>query len=105
VQRGALVRGVERLATAASLDVDRVAGLDEGGDVGDRVVHRVSIAVALDVQGLVQVHRIRRVDGDELDVGAVELGQARVLRRLQGRGDHLGRELRRDLQLTPDLLQ
>ncbi len=78
VQRGALVRCVQGLAPLARLEVDRVAGLDERGDVGDRVVHGVAVAVALDVQRLVEIHRVRRIDRDELDLGPVQLRQPRV---------------------------
>jgi hypothetical protein len=105
VQRRALVRRVQRLAAPARLEVDRVTGLHERRDVRDRVVHGVAVAGAFDVQGLVEVHRVRRVDRDELDVGPVQLRQPRVLhRRQRGRGD-LGRELGRDLELAPDGLQ
>ncbi len=83
VQRRALVRRVERLAALARLDVDRVAGLHERRDVGDRVVHGVAVAVALDVQRLVEIHRVRRIDRDELDLGPVQLGQPRVRGRRQ----------------------
>ena len=78
VQRDLGVGAVERLAAPVRLDVDRVARRDERRDVGDRVVHDVAVAVALEVQRLVEVHRRRRVDRDERDVGAVELGQPRV---------------------------
>ena len=59
------------------LEVDRVAGRDERGDVGDRVVHDVPVAVAREVHRLVEVARAGRVDRHERDVGAVQLGQPR----------------------------
>ena len=55
VQRHLGVGAVQRLAAAVRLEVDRVAGGDERGDVGDRVVHDVPAAVALEVQRLVEV--------------------------------------------------
>ena len=67
VQLDALVGAVDRLATAAGLGVDGTSGADEGRHVGDGVAHPVAVAVALDRHGLVEVHRGRRVDGDERD--------------------------------------
>ena len=55
VQRDLRVGAVQRLAAPVGLDVDRVAGRDERGDVGDRVVHDVAVTVALEVQRLVEV--------------------------------------------------
>ena len=74
VERHLGVRAVERLPAAVRLLVDRVAGRDEGGDVGDRVVDDVAVAVPLEVQCLVEVAGGRRVDREQLEVGAVQAG-------------------------------
>jgi len=78
MQRGLGVGAVQGFAAAMGFETDRISGRDECGDVGDRVVHTVTVSVALDEHGLVQVHRIRRIDGDESDIGAVLVGQARI---------------------------
>ena len=69
------------------LQVDRVARRDERRDVGDRVVDDVAVAVALDVQRLVEVHRRRRVDRDE------RAGRSGRGRAAAGRGRGRGRRL------------
>ena len=74
VQRHPAVGAVQRLAAAVRLQVDRVAGGDERRQVGDGVVQHVAVAVALEVQGLVEVLGAGRVDGDQRQVGAVEVG-------------------------------
>ena len=43
------------------------AGRDEGGDVGDRVVDEEDVAAPLEVQRLVEILRVGRVDSDEWD--------------------------------------
>ena len=84
------------------LEVDRVARRDERREVGDRVVDDVAVAVAHDVHRLVEVHRRRRVDRHEGQVGPVEVGHPRGGgRRLGGRHHVLG-ELGRDLELLLD---
>ena len=102
VQRHLGVGAVERLAATVRLDVDGVAGADEGRHVGDGVVHEVALAVTLDVQRLVEVHRPHRVDRHERDLGAVELRQPRA-RRCGGRSLlHLRREGRGHPELVLD---
>jgi hypothetical protein len=78
MQRDLVLGAVQRLAAAVGLQVDRIAGSDEGGDVGDRVMQHVAVAVARDVQGLVQVHRAGRIDRDEGNVVAILGGQSRM---------------------------
>ena len=103
VEPGVLVRGVERLAAVVSLGVHRPARLDERGDVGDRIADAVAAAVTLEVERLVEVHRLGRVDGDERDRGLVGLRQARRAARLLGVGqDGLGK-LQRDVEVLAQL--
>ena len=100
MQRNLGVGAVQRLATTMGFEVDCIPGSDECGDIGDRVMHAIAVSVALHEQRLVQVHRVRRIDGDESDVGAVLVRQAWVRRR----GDRglldRQRECRRQVQLT-----
>ena len=103
MQRHRGVGAVERLAALVRRHVDGVARLDEGRDVGDRVVHDVAAAVALEVERLVEVHRARRVDGDERQVGPVEVGQSRGRRRAPRGLLDLGRERGRHLEVALDL--
>jgi hypothetical protein len=73
--------------------VDRVTRFEERHHVGDRVVHDVSVAVGLQVQRLVEIHRTGWIDGDELEIGQVALRQPGRLHRRLGGLLHLGREL------------
>ena len=98
-----LVRRVERLAALVGLDVHRPAGVDERGHVGDRVADAVPIPAALDVERLVEITGAERVERDERKRRLVGLRQARRARRLLGVGEHLVREVERDLQLAPQL--
>ena len=66
--------GVRR-AAAVSLPVHGVARGDEGGHVGDGVGDDEAVAGTGDVQGLVEVTGTGRVDGEEVEVGPVQLGQ------------------------------
>ena len=102
VQRNLGVGAVERLAAQVRLKVDRLAGCDERGDVGDRVVDRVAVAGSLDVQRLVEVHGTLGVDRHERQVGPVELRQPGAGRRLLSGGLHVGRKTGRDLHLGLD---
>ena len=98
---------VEGLAPEPGLDVDGVAGDDEGGQVGDGVVHDPAVVGARrDVEGLVEVHGPGRVDGDQLDIGGVAaIGGVDAVDR--GRGGRLdrGREGAGQLQVPPDRLE
>ena len=93
VERDPAAGAVQRHPAGVGFQVDRVAGLDEGRDVGDRVVDHEAGPVALDVERLVEVHRSLGVDGEQLDVRAVELGQPRRGPGLLGGPQHLGRKL------------
>ena len=104
MQRDLRVRAVYRLAAAVGLQVDRVARRHEGGDVRDGVVHDVAVAVPLDVQRLVEVHRGLGVDGDEGDVGPVQVREPRLVRGHLSRPFHLGGEVGCDAELLLDLL-
>lgn len=106
VQRDAVVGEVEGLDAAAGLGVDRAAGADEGGDVGDRVVHPVAAAgPAGQVHGLVEVAGAGRVDGEEREVGRVVLRQPRRLGGPLGLREHGLRPLGTDLQAGAQLGQ
>ena len=85
------------------LRVHRPARRDERGDVGDRVADAVPGAAALDVERLVEVHRLGRVDGDERDRGLVRAGEARRAGGAHRVGDDLGREADGDVELTAQL--
>src|SRR6185312_12133097 len=65
MQRGADVGAVERFAPTVTLDVDRPAGSDESGDVGDGVVHPETVRQALEMHRLVEILGTGGVDGDE----------------------------------------
>ncbi len=99
------VRGVERLAAAMGLRVELAAGLHERGDVRDRVAHAIALAVPLEVHRLVEVHRRRRVDGDERDVRLVRPRPAMRTRcPLRLRDDGVG-EAGRHAELPPELCE
>ena len=57
------------------LGVDGAARRDERDEVGDGVAHPMTIAVTLDVQRLVEIHRADGVDGEVRRVRLVPLGQ------------------------------
>jgi len=48
MQRDTRPCAVQRRSATVCLDVDRVTWSDEGGDIGDRVVDEVPVAVTLD---------------------------------------------------------
>ena len=104
MQRDAAIRGVERLPALVGLDVESAARSHERGNVGDRVPEAVSGSLAHQLQCLIEVVRARRIDGDELDVGAVgqrrqEVGAERGLRGGIRLGERVGRKVAVDLQL------
>ena len=106
VQRAAGVGTVEGLAAPVRLAVDRVARADERGHVGDGVRDReAAVRARGDVQRLVEVLRAGRVDGEELEVGPVELRQARGRGGPLGGRQHLRRERVRHLELGADAVQ
>ena len=72
VERRPAVGQVQRDAACERLAVERAAGGDEGGDVGDRVVHAVAGAGAFGVERLIEVAAAGRVDGHQVEVARVE---------------------------------
>ena len=85
------------------LDVHRATRLDERRHVGDRVAHAVPGPVSLEMQRLVEIHRLGRVDRDERDGRLVRLGSPGRVRGSLRIGLDLGREVERDVELTPEL--
>ena len=73
MQRNPAVRGVEGLAAAPGLGVQRPARGDKRGDVGDGVEDLVAAVAPFDKEGLVQVGGRRRIDGHELDMREVKV--------------------------------
>src|SRR5690606_14599979 len=102
MQRYLVVGAIQRLAAAVGFQVDGVARANERGDIGNRVVHEVSVALAGYVQRLVQVHGAGRIDGDERDVAAVLVRQSRVGGRLRRSGQNVVGERLRQIHLAPD---
>ena len=85
------------------LAVDRVTGIHERGDVGDGVVHPVTVAAGLDVQGLVQVLAADGVDGDEREIPTVDPVRGHgPAGRLGPRRLDLGGHRGRDVESLPD---
>ena len=76
VEAGFVVRRVQRLTPCMRLLVHRPARRDEGGDIGDRVADAIALSAALEMHGLVEVPRLGRIDGQERDVGVVDVGEA-----------------------------
>ena len=102
VQRDLGVGAVQGHPPLVGLQVDRVAGRHERRDVADRVVDGEPVAVPDQVHRLVEVHGGGRVDGDQRQVRAVQLGQPGTGGRGLGGGHHLGREVGGDLELFLD---
>ncbi len=105
VQRHLARRQVDGLAPLAGLGVDHAAGAHERADVGDGVPDAVSGAEPFQVDGLVEVHRAGRVDGDERDVGHVLRVQLRHLGHPGGLVEHGAGEAAGQLQFSPDPLE
>ncbi|SDU42314.1 hypothetical protein SAMN04488548_1341071 [Gordonia westfalica] len=74
MQRHRPVREVHGGPAASALLVERTFGDHQRRDVGDGVVDDETVAVGDEVDGLVEVPRRRRVDGDERHVGVVFAG-------------------------------
>jgi hypothetical protein len=55
------------------LGIDDIAVLDEPGDVGDRIMEDEVAAAAFDREGLVEVGRTGRIEGDERPVGSIDM--------------------------------
>jgi hypothetical protein len=99
VQRNLAVRQVERLTPLAALHLQGTTGFDDGADVRDRIVQDESVRGALEVEGLIQVHRLRRVDGDERQIRAVFTLGGTAVRSPHGLGHRLGRITVRKVEL------
>ena len=82
------------------LDVHRAGRRDERSDVGDRVPHPVAAAMPLEMQRLVKIARLGRVDRDERDVRLVVGRQARSLDHLDCVRQDRGGEVERDVEFT-----
>ena len=105
VQRGLAGGRVQRLAALVRLRVETATGGDERCHVRDRVLQPVPGTGAGEVERLVEVGRTLRVEGDELDVGAVGDRQHRGLRRVLGFGQNLRREAPRHPEGRPQAAQ
>ena len=71
--------------------------------MGDGVAHAITVAVALDVQGLVEVHRAGRIDRAEGHRRLVPVhGQEGLAQDPFGFGEHLRRELPGDTEFLSD---
>jgi len=103
MQRNLRVGAVQRLAATVRLAVDRVTRADEGSDVGDCVMHTVAVAAAFDMQRLIQIHRLGRVDGDQRDLAPVQRRHPRRGGSLACGDLHLVRKHQRQLQLALDV--
>ena len=77
MQRDGAIRRVDGLPALAGFRIERAARSHEGGHIGDRVAHPVTVAVALQVERLVEIHRPSGIDGDVRDIGRVEVGEHR----------------------------
>ena len=111
VQRSASVGQVHRAAAPPRLGFERPAGVDEEPDVGDRVVQHDVRAVDrrtrdVDREGLVEIGRRLRVERAEVDSGAVGVASAMAAAGglLRG-GQHVGWEVRRDLELVANRVE
>ena len=71
VERRLAVRGVQGLAPPVGLPVDQPTRSDEGGHIGDGVEDPVAAFRPAEGHRLVEVGAVRRVDGEERDVGEV----------------------------------
>ena len=104
MQRNLRIRAVQRLAAPVCLQVHGVAGLHEGGDVGDGVMHAPAVALRLHMHGLIEIARARWIDGDQRQLGAIQPGQARVRRGCRRGGFDFGRKGGGQVHLLPDLV-
>ena len=98
MQRNPAVRGVVGLAAAAGFGVERPAGDNKGGDVGDRVEDLVALTGTVDEEGLVQVGGGRRIDGHKIDMREIQLRQFVPGDRLLGFPERVLGESARQLQ-------
>jgi hypothetical protein len=95
MQRCPAIRSVERQAAPMGLLVERPERIDERCHVGDRVVDPIARTAALDVNRLVEITRLRRVDRHQRQVGPVGGGHPGPGRGLAGTCLHpLGKGVR-----------
>ena len=73
------VRSVEGLPATLRLQVNGTTGPHPGRHIGNRVVDEVSVPGAGNMHGLVEVHRVRRINRDKPDVGQVGVSQRGVI--------------------------
>ena len=73
IQARLAVGQVQRRATLPRLFVERIAIVDEPGDVGDGVVQQHIVADHLDVERLIEIRRRCRVERHERPVGAIDM--------------------------------
>ncbi len=90
------------MAALEALDFQRRARRDERHNVSNGVVDGVAGRGGLDVDGLVQVHGARRVDGHERDVARVATGIGEAVVRVAGRLLDSGREGTLDSEFLSD---
>ena len=95
------------VAAFARFDVEGRASLHVGGHVGDVDTHAdIAVRHALDGQGIVEILRVIRVDGDRRNLAEVFAADAiGLLHRLAervGRGGDFGREFRAESVATQD---
>ena len=102
VQRNPRVRAVQRLAAPVGLDIHRVASDDKRGDIGDRVIDPVTAGVAFEEHRLIQIHRLRRVDRDQWNIGAIQIRQARIGSGFCGCGFYFRWKFQRQFELALD---
>ena len=84
MERHPEVRAVDRLSPHTCLPVEVAPDPHEGRHVGDGVPDAVTLAVPLEVHGLVEIHRSDRVDREEREAGLVTCRQPWWLRRHDG---------------------
>jgi hypothetical protein len=101
VQRDAHIGEVQGGPAPVRLEIERPAGADERGDVRDRVMDEMTVAVSGDVHGLIEVTAAGRIERDQRDVGGVVVGQLDVSRAALGLGTDVRREIAGHLQLGP----
>ena len=102
IEADLLVGHVDRLAARPRLGIDRVAVGDEPTHVGDCVAEDEVASRLLDREGLVEVGRAFRIEGDEGDGGAVDMIRQRLLRRCDCCCLDFGGKAVRELKLRAD---
>ena len=91
VQRNPHVGHVDRLPATARLGVESAAGTHVQRHIGDGVAHVETLAVTLQVHGLIEVHRTGRVDREERHGRLVALRFLDMRERVESVGHGVGR--------------